>query len=207
MKKKIEMDRGIIVILLAFLFLIFLIGALYVSSNFKKYNQEIKNLENKSSKFWNRDVVETIVDQMDKVKMLVSSTSDVPYLTTNISEIGKQVKIVKNENEHTRSEINQVDENLKSFIKEYNTNYQKLLGDFKKLESPNNFQPLSSDYESFINTDHTLSGFSSDILAKECPKPPVELKFAADVIEADKLLENSLVNPIKDTRYHQSGKE
>jgi DNA repair exonuclease SbcCD ATPase subunit len=238
------MDQ-ILIVILSILIFAFILTTLYFSSALKKQKGQIKIIDSRSVKFSNRDAVENIVNQMDKIKMLVSSASDLPEVSNNVSEILSRMKYLNSENEKRGMEVNLVDNKFgefKEFIKAYEKNYQKLETDFKsqglmvqqyqqKMEnllttfgnnshlngvsnvshitSPNSnsLHSFSSDYNSNSNNNNNnnhLAGSSNvgnnnnnnniSSYIKECPKPPIELKFAADVLSADNTLEISIDN-------------
>lgn len=130
------MDQSITaVIILAFLFLL---AVLYLSNCLKKQKDQIKLLENKSVKFSNREAVEGIVDEMSKVKMLVTSSSDA---ATAFGELNSKVKSLTGDAEHHKLEIGRLETDLKNnalSAKEYESNYEKkmtaLLDSMKRLQ-------------------------------------------------------------------------
>lgn len=245
------MEKSTIAVVILAIFVLLVV--LYLSHCLKKQKDEIKILERKCVKFNNRESVEEIVEGMDKVKMLMNSSSEI---TEVMEKIKKSITTLAADNERSKQQRL----SLENTIKEQENSCEKKIvavsESLKKLQyqidlyrssplppsphrqpapithphqlpapitHPHQLTPPSPHphhqlppHHNLANPQIRLTPFSIDqtpgsisstppvvdpdnlpenlaIHTKDCPRFPVDIKFAEDVAAADVALENSIL--------------
>lgn len=220
------MDKSIVPI--AVLGFVFLLVTIYLLSSLKKQSTELKNLQVKCVRLPVKATVEGIVEGMDKVKILTSTSSD---LMIALRDTEAKFKPLIAGNEQYRAEITRMDLEIKEVLKKFTAmsdgiKQHRMQVDMQlhNIHQPM-IQPPSHPYFSqphggpagpghyFDGSGHDVRvagggtvgltpigghpgglGYSDSLAAhqKDCPPPPVDIKFSDDVKIADNLLETTL---------------